>query len=55
MQITNAEATTAREINSNTNIKKLLANLDNHEHQTQDAILEHQAHIVNHKRQRTLY
>jgi len=44
------EATTSREINSNLKIKQLLANLENHEHQTQDAILEHQAHIVNHKK-----
>lgn len=31
-----------------------MANLENAEHQTQDAILDHQAHIVNHKRQRIL-
>jgi len=48
------ENTTAREINSKARIKQILANLENAEHQTQDAILDHQAHIVNHKRQRIL-
>ena len=36
------------------NIKKMMANLENAEHQTQDVILENQAHIVNHKRLRLL-
>lgn len=45
-----ANMETTREINSNARIKQILANLENAEHQTQDAILDHQAHIVNHKR-----
>ena len=34
------EISTAREINSNVKIRSMLANLENQEHQTQDAILE---------------
>ena len=48
-------AGTQREINSSTQIKKLLANLDNADMQTQDAVLEQQAHVVNYKKQRILY
>ena len=50
-QISNLEASTAREVNSNLKIRQMLANLENAEHQTQDVILDNQAHIVNHKRQ----
>lgn len=39
-QSQNGSIGSPREVNSNVKIKQMLANLDNAEHQTQDAILE---------------
>ena len=36
-----SELDTTREINSNARVKQILANLENAEHQTQEAILDH--------------
>ena len=41
---------TAREVNSTTNVKAMLANLDNPEYQDQESVLEQQAHVVNYKK-----
>lgn len=44
-----------QEIDSTKEIKKILGNLDNHEMQTPEAILQQQAHLVNYKKQRIVH
>ena len=49
---TRTDMSCQQEIDSTEKITSMLNNLDNHEHQTHEAILEHQAHLVNFNKQR---
>ena len=51
----NVETTTLKEIDSDKTIRRLLENLNNSELQTQHAILDQQAHLINFKRQRIIH